>query len=149
MSNIRRLALSWLASLAVFLALDAVWLGAVGGSFYTAVLGDQMLAGFRPLPAVLFYLLQVTGIVVFVLPSARHRSGLWAAAARGAFFGICTYGTCDLTNQAVLRVWTAQLTEIDMAWGAFVTAAASVTGAWVDRRCWPMRARSRSSQEKP
>ncbi len=129
----RKLTLPWLASLAVFLALDAVWLGAVGGGFYFAVLGDQMLKGFRPVPAVLFYLLQVTGIVVFVLPLARHRAGLWAAAVGGAFFGICTYGTFDLTNQAVMRVWTSELTEIDMAWGAFVTAAASVAGAWVDR----------------
>ena len=37
-----RLALTWLASLIVFLALDTVWLGVVGGSLYTSVLGDIM-----------------------------------------------------------------------------------------------------------
>ena len=126
--------LTWLASLLVFLALDAIWLGVVGTSFYTSALGDLMPEGFRIVPAALFYPLQITGIVVFVLPLARQRGNPLAAVAFGALFGLCTYGTYDLTNQAVLRVWTSQLTIIDMAWGAFVTAAASLTGAFVHRR---------------
>ena len=128
------LALTWIASLAVFLVLDGFWLGVVGGSLYTSVLGDLMLDGFRIVPAALFYVLYITGVLVFVLPLARQRSNPWAAAPLGAFFGLCAYGTYDLTNQAVLRVWTTQLTVIDMAWGAFVTAAASLAGSWVERR---------------
>ena len=124
-------AFPWLTALAVFLTMDAVWLGLASGSLYTEVLGSLMLDQFRIVPAVLFYLLHITGITVFVLPRARER--LWLAVALGAFFGICAYGTYDLTNQAVLRVWTTRLTVIDMAWGAVVTAAASLAGAWVDR----------------
>jgi uncharacterized membrane protein len=67
------LALTWLSSLLVFLALDGVWLGVVGPSLYTSVPGDLMLDGFRIVPAALFYALQITGIVVFVLPLARQR----------------------------------------------------------------------------
>jgi uncharacterized membrane protein len=126
--------LVFLASLTVFLALDALWLGVVGGSIYTEVLGDLMLHGFRIVPAMLFYLLQTTGILVFVLPFARRRGTIFAAAAYGALFGLCTYGTYDLTNHAVLRIWTARLTIVDMIWGAFVTAAASLAGAWVRGR---------------
>ena len=126
--------LTYLATLAVFLTLDAIWLGLIGGAFYSAVLGDLMLDGFRPVPAIFFYLLYITGIATFVLPLARRRDGWWAPALYGAFFGICAYGTYDLTNHAVLKVWTWQLTVIDMAWGGFVTAAASVMGAWVARR---------------
>jgi uncharacterized membrane protein len=122
--------LPWLASLTAFLALDAVWLGLAGPSLYGGVLGGLMLDGFRIVPAALFYPLQITGIAVFVLPRAR----LAAVAAHGALFGLCTYGTYDLTNEAVLRVWTWQLTAIDMTWGTCVTAAASVTGALVRRR---------------
>ena len=128
------LALIYASTLIVFLALDAMWLGLVGGSFYSAALGDLMLDGFRIIPAVLFYLLYVSGIVTFVLPLARLPAGRWSASMYGAFFGLCAYGTYDLTNHAVLRVWTWQLTVIDMAWGAFVTGAASFTGAWVERR---------------
>ncbi len=133
-AGVGKRALTWLACLLVFLALDAVWLGIVGTSFYTRVLGDLMLDGFRIVPAALFYPLYITGIVVFVLPLARRKSQLWASIAYGAFFGVCAYGTYDLTNHAVLRVWIWQLTVIDMAWGAFVTAAASFVGAWMQRR---------------
>jgi uncharacterized membrane protein len=133
-SAIGKLALTWLSCLFVFLALDAVWLGIVGTSFYTRVLGDLMLDGFRIVPAALFYPLHITGIVVFALPLAHRSPRLWASIAYGAFFGVCAYGTYDLTNHAVLRVWTWQLTVVDMIWGAFATAAASFTGAWMDRR---------------
>jgi uncharacterized membrane protein len=145
---IMTLALTWLSALLVFLALDSVWLGVASASLYTGVLGDLMLNGFRIVPAALFYPLQITGIVVFVLPLARQRGnprtaapptptrscvGFARAGAFGAFFGLCTYGTYDLTNQAVLKVWTTQLTVIDMAWGTFVTGAASLTAAAVER----------------
>ncbi|MSP03067.1 MAG: DUF2177 family protein [Acetobacteraceae bacterium] len=126
------IALSWLASLIVFLALDAFWLGIAGHSIYADVLGPLMLDGFRLAPALVFYLLYVTGIAVFVLPLANRRP--WPAVAYGAFFGLCAYGTYDLTNHAVLKIWTTRLTVIDMAWGAFVTAAAASAGAWVQRR---------------
>jgi uncharacterized membrane protein len=141
------MALVYLASLAIFLALDALWLGVVARSIYTRVLGDLMLDGFRIVPAVLFYLLQTSGILIFVLPFARRPGTILRAAAYGALFGVCTYGTYDLTNHAVLRVWTANMTIIDMTWGAFVTAAASLAGAWVRDRFqsdpWP------ASQEMP
>ena len=127
-------ALTWLAILVVFQALDAMWLGVFAGSLYTDALGGLMAARFRIVPAVLFYLLYITGIVVFVLPRARRAANLWVAFAFGAFFGTVAYGTYDLTNQAVLAVWTSRLTIIDMAWGAFVTAAGSLAGAWVERR---------------
>ena len=131
------MSLVYLATLFVFLALDAIWLGVVGGSLYSAVLSGLMLDGFRVIPAVIFYLLYVSGIIIFVLPLARRCGGIWCSAIYGAFFGLCAYGTYDLTNYAVLRVWTWELTVIDMAWGAFVTAAASFTGAWVERRRRP------------
>ena len=126
------LAFTYLSTLVVFLVLDGIWLGLVAGGFYATVLDGAMLDTVRIVPAALFYLLYVAGIVAFVLP--RGARNLAAAAGYGAFFGLCAYGTYDLTNDAVLRVWTWQLTVTDMAWGAVVTAVASVTGAWVNRR---------------
>ena len=128
------LILTYLSSLVVFLSFDAFWLGIAGGSLYKDALGDLMLDGFRIVPALVFYLLHIAGIVIFILPQERVRASLWAAALYGAFYGICTYGTYDLTNQAVLRVWTWHLTGIDMTCGAFVTMAATLAGACVERR---------------
>jgi uncharacterized membrane protein len=147
MDRIKTHALAWVSALVVFLALDTIWLGVVGGSLYTDTLNGLLVDGFRIVPAALFYLLHITGILVFVVPLARQR--YWAAAAYGAFFGVCAYGTYDLTNQAVLRVWTTQLTVIDMIWGACVTAAASLMGAWVERRRGVRPDRSRANPETP
>lgn len=124
----------YLVTLLVFLTLDAFWLGVFSGSLYTGTLGAIMVESFRIVPAVVFYLLYVAGIVVFVLPLARRYANVWMAPLYGAFFGLCAYGTYDLTNHAVLKVWTIQLTLIDMAWGAFVTAMASLAGNLMDRR---------------
>jgi uncharacterized membrane protein len=119
-------------TLLVFLAVDAVWLAFIGGPLYVATLGPLLAEQFRILPAVLFYLLHIAGIMVLVLPEARGRIGV--AAARGAVFGLCTYGTYDLTNHAVLKVWSWEITLIDMAWGSALTALAAAAGAWLQRR---------------
>jgi len=121
-------------TLIVFLAVDAVWLAFIGGPLYTATIGPLLADQVRIFPAVVFYLLHVTGILVLVLPLARQRGSIAAAAFYGAVFGLCTYGTYDLTNHAVLKLWTWPLTLIDMTWGALVTGLAASAGAWVDRR---------------
>ena len=121
-------------TLLVFLAVDAVWLAFVGGPLYAATIGPLLAEQFRIAPAVLFYLLHITGIMVLVLPLARQRGGILAAFLYGAMFGLCTYGTYDLTNHAVLKLWTWQLTLIDMAWGALVTGLAAAAGAWMEGR---------------
>jgi len=123
---------SYAVALAVFLAVDAVWLGFIGGPLYAAVIGPLLAEQFRILPAALFYLLHIAGILVLVLP--RVRGGIRAGATYGAMFGLCTYGTYDLTNHAVLKLWSWELTLIDMAWGAFVTGLAAASGAWMQRR---------------
>ncbi len=127
----------YLTTFVAFLALDAIWLGLVSPPVYQNTLKGLLLDGFRPLPAVLFYLLYVAGIVVFVLPLGRRHSSIFATAGYAAFFGLCAYGTYDLTNQAVLKAWTTELTVTDLAWGAVVTTLASLAGAVVDRRLAP------------
>ena len=112
-------------TLLVFLVVDALWLAFVGGPLYVATIGPLLADQFRIVPAIVFYLLHITGIMVLVLPLARQRGGMRSAVLYGAMFGLCTYGTYDLTNHAVLKLWTWQLTVIDMAWGAVVTASTS------------------------
>ena len=119
-------------ALAVFFSVDAVWLGLIGGPMYVAAIGPLLADEFRILPAVLFYLMHIAGILVLVLPRAQGE--LRAAATYGAMFGLCTYGTYDLTNHAVLKLWSWELTLIDMAWGAFITGLAATAGAWIQRR---------------
>ena len=56
--------------------------------------------------------------------------GIPHAVLNGALLGGICYATYDLTNQATLKVWSTQITLIDIAWGASATALASGVAAW-------------------
>ncbi len=127
-------ALRWLAAygaaLVTMLGLDTVWLTQMGPRLYRPVLGDLLAAEPRLVPAVLFYLLYVAGVLALcVVPG---RTG--ATAAKGALFGLVAYATYDLTNQATLRNWTTALTLADLAWGTALTCVAATVGSLVTRR---------------
>jgi uncharacterized membrane protein len=118
----------YLATLIVLLPIDFLFLGLVAKSFFTAQVGD-MLGEVRPVPAVLFYLLYVLGIVIFVNggPGATPRS----AVLYGALFGLFCYATFELTSLSLLKHWTWAVVAVDVSWGVFVTAAASTAGLWM------------------
>ena len=121
----RKTLFAYLGTLLAFLVLDGLWLGVFMGPTYKGLLGPLMLDQPNLLPAVLFYLLYVTGCVVFVvLPSSS-----WRRAARlGALLGLVAYGTYDLSNWATLHGWSVGLSAMDMAWGTFLTAISCTVG---------------------
>ena len=50
------------------------------------------------------------------------------AVGHGAGLGAFAYATYDLTNAATLKSWPLQLIVVDMAWGALLTALATLAG---------------------
>lgn len=129
-----RYLVAYLATAVVFLGIDSIWLTNAGPALYRPVLGDILAPAPSLAPAVLFYLLFVAGILIFCTAPA-FATGRWTAATqRGALFGLFTYATYDLTNQATLRSWSTTITVADMAWGAFLTAVAATAGYLVTRR---------------
>jgi uncharacterized membrane protein len=123
-----RIAVTYVVTLIVFGLFDAVWLGAISAAMYRNTLGDILLEKFRIAPAILFYLLNIVGLMVFVIPSAPAPDSWKTTLLFGALFGFFTYATYDLTNLATLRAFTPQLAMTDIVWGAFVTAVASTLG---------------------
>jgi uncharacterized membrane protein len=84
----------------------------------------------------IFYLLYVAGVLILVvLPSLDAPAT--RAVLLGAVFGLVAYATYDLTNLATLMRWPLNVTLIDLAWGAFLTAATSAAG-WTYAR-WLLR----------
>ncbi len=120
----------YIATLIVFVAMDATWLTLTAG-IYRDQLGEILLPQVRWVPGVCFYLLEILGIQIFVLPRA---TGVLSALGFGAGFGIFTYATYDLTNWAVLKDWTFSISAMDIAWGAVVAGAASVAGYLAARK---------------
>ena len=76
----------------------------------------------------IFYLLFVAGIVVFAIAPALQAGSLRNALLLGAFFGLVTYATYDLTNHATVKGWPWIVTVIDLCWGMLLSASVSCVG---------------------
>ncbi len=130
---IGRYAAAYLGAGLAFAGLDAVWLTLTGDSLYRSALHAILIDGFRPVPAVLFYLIYLAGVVIFAVAPAL-RDGRWrTATTRGAAFGFFAYATYDLTNQATLVVWATRITLLDLAWGTCLTALGATAGYFASR----------------
>jgi len=118
-------ALAFVCVLIVFSIIDTLWLSWMGGRVYRPLIGDVLAEQFRIGPAIAFYGLYAAGLTIFaVMPGLRE--GEWRSAiVWGALFGLFAYGTYDLTNYATLKTWGLKITLVDMAWGVFVSGAAS------------------------
>lgn len=115
----------YLATLFVLVPLDFLFLGLVAKDFFTSHVGS-MLGEIKLLPAVLFYLLYVVGVVIFV--SGQASAGWQHTLLYGALFGLFCYATFDLTSLALLKSWSWAVAFVDIGWGAVVTAVSSTAG---------------------
>jgi uncharacterized membrane protein len=129
----RQFFLQYGVALAVFLAIDFVWLSIMGPRFYAPELGKLLLD--RPnLPiAFIFYLIFVLGLLVFVIHPAIGAASVWPAIGLGALFGLVAYSTYDLTNLATVRGFTVKVAVVDMLWGMGVSAAVTGISLWLYR----------------
>lgn len=115
----------YLLTLSTFLAIDMVWLTVVARGFYAKHLGYLLAKNPNLLAAFIFYLIFVAGIVFFVLTPAIEKRSLPFAIIAGAFFGLVTYATYDLTNLATVRDWPLLVTVVDLIWGTVLSASVS------------------------
>ena len=118
---------AYAATAAVFLVADFIWLTRTIG-FYRSALGDLLADRPNLVAAGALYSIYFVGIVVFaVLPSVR--TGSWISVLLlGALLGLVSFSTYDLTNLATLSRWPLNVVIVDMVWGTFVTALASLAG---------------------
>jgi uncharacterized membrane protein len=56
----------------------------------------------------------------------------------GGLLGLVAFATYDLTNLATLSRWPVIVTVVDMVWGTFVTALASLAGLVAIRTLAPI-----------
>ena len=117
-----------LATLFVIIPIDFLFLGIVAKDFFTSQVGN-MLGEIKLVPALLFYLLYVVGIVIFVSGPA---GATWQSTLLyGALFGLFCYATFDLTSLSLLKHWSWPVAVVDISWGAVVTAVSSTAGLLV------------------
>ncbi len=113
-------------ALPIFFAIDMVWLGLISKNFYQKNIGFLMTQNVNWVAALIFYLLFITGLVIFVITPALENNSWLMALSLGALFGLITYATYDLSNLATLKNWPLLVTIVDLMWGTFVSSAVSV-----------------------
>ncbi len=101
----------------VFFVIDLIWLGLVAKKLYQQEIGGLLKKDVNWLAAIIFYLLFIAGLVVFVVTPAINDQSLVKVMLLGAFFGLVTYATYDLTNLATMKDFTLKITLIDLTWG--------------------------------
>ena len=120
-----RYAALYLATLFVIVPIDFLFLGVVAKGFFTSQVG-HLLGEIRLVPAILFYLIYVAGIVIFV--SGGVGTTWQSTLLYGALFGLFCYATFELTSMSMLKDWSWAVVVVDIAWGVFVTAVSSNAG---------------------
>jgi len=116
----------FLIALPAFFVIDMAWLVLIARKFYSEQLGFLMKPDVGWTAAILFYLLFIAALVIFVIAPAVEKHSWVHALIYGAFFGLVTYATYDLTNLATLKDWPVVVTIVDLIWGSVLAALISV-----------------------
>ena len=124
----------YLVALGVFLVIDVVWIGMVASKLYQDQIGFLLKERFNLPVALGFYAVFIVGLMFFVIVPALDRGSWQFALLAGAFFGLITYATYDLTNLATIKNWPVVITVIDIAWGTLLCGATSLISYLIIQR---------------
>lgn len=117
--------LQLLVACVVMGVLDFIWLGYISKKLYQKEIGKLLLGKPNMVPAVIFYLIYIAGVVLFVTSPALNNGSLEYAIFYGFAFGLVAYATYDLTSLAAIRGFSKKVAVIDIVWGALITMTAS------------------------
>ncbi len=123
----------YLVAVSIFFLIDLVWLGVLAKGIYKKYIGHLMLSTPNWTAAIIFYLIFVSGLVVFAIyPAVKNNS--WSyALIYGAMFGFFTYMTFDLTNLAILKDWPWKIVIIDIIWGVLLSGSVSFLAYFIGK----------------
>lgn len=128
------IAFLYVATLVVFLTIDAIGLRFILRPLFEQEIGDLLLDRFRLAPALIFYAFYIGCVLWFVSVPALKNGYSWTSVfASAALLGAMAYGTYEFTNLATLREWTWRMVLTDLAWGALLTGASATVGISLTR----------------
>lgn len=125
---------SYIVTFIVFIILELFWLIILAKDLYAKELGYIMKSEPDLLPAAVFGLLFVGGLVFFVVDPAISQNSWSYALFSGILYGLITYATYTLTNLANLEDWPLKVTIIDLLWGMVLGGAASTISFFILNR---------------
>ena len=107
-------------ALIFFCIIDVFWI-----YFAAAPMYKQEVASLMELkipPAILFYIIFLLGLIFFVI-NPNHDNALFNVFMIGAFYGLVTYGTYDLTVYATMNIFSLKLVIADILWGMVLSGS--------------------------
>ncbi len=128
-----KIAILYLSTATVFFAADAIGLRLLVKPVFERHIGHLFADPFRAVPAAVFYLGYVAGLLWFVSVSALRDNDPTAALLGGIALGLMAYGTYEFTNYATLRDWSLEQVAVDMIWGGLLTGFSAWAGVMITR----------------
>ena len=107
-------------ALLFFFIIDVFWIYFVATPMYKQEVGSLM--ELKIPPALIFYVVFLLGLIFFVI-NPNQSNTLLNVFLIGAFFGLVTYGTYDLTVYASMNIFSLKLVIADILWGMFLSGA--------------------------
>ena len=107
-------------ALIFFFIIDVFWIYFVATPMYKQEVSSLM--ELKIPPALLFYVIFLLGLIFFVV-NPNQVNTLLNVFLIGAFFGLVTYGTYDLTVYASMNIFSLKLVVADILWGMFLSGA--------------------------
>lgn len=116
----------YLIILLVSLLVDMFWHIFVAPKLFREQIGHLMGGKVKIYAGIVFYFINATAILLFVINPAVVKESIIDALLYGGFLGFSMYATYNFTNLALLKNWPIKLTIMDLAWGTFASAVTSV-----------------------
>ncbi len=117
----------------IFFTADAIGLRLLIKPVFERHVAHLLADPLRVVPAALFYLGYVAGVLWFVSVPALRAGEPIAALFGGVLLGLLAYGTYEFTNYATLRDWSIQQVAVDTIWGGVLTGFSAWAGVMIAR----------------
>ncbi|MBZ0128309.1 MAG: DUF2177 family protein [Rhodobacteraceae bacterium] len=123
----------YMSTAIIFFAADAIGLRLLIKPVFERHVAHLFADPFRVVPAAIFYLGYVAGVLWFVSVPALRTGDPLAALIGGVLLGLMCYGTYEFTNYATLRDWSMQQVVVDTIWGGVLTGFSVWAGVVIVR----------------
>ena len=125
----------YLASVVIFLGIDAIWLKTMTSLFYEKRIGHLLADEPNMVAAGVFYLFYLFALCILILyPQIKAGASLGHIFLLGGLIGLMAYGTYDFTSLALYKGFTMDTALVDFAWGGVLTGTVSTIVAWLAYR---------------
>lgn len=122
------------ATALIFIAGDTFVIPNIMRPLFKHYLQSHMLDELRLVPAGLFYIIHIGGLIYLAVRPALLADSSRIAFTNGLVLGLVAYSCYEMTSWTIMTNWHVNLVIVDTVWGAFISGFAAWCGAWAGLR---------------